>query len=161
LTWPDSPLGGRLGDGRHATATDRPETVDSLRQAVLDRTAQGHALYPQGGGTALDYGGVPRAPGVALDVRGLDGVIDYPAADMTITAQAGITLAALRAVLAAQAQRLLVDAPHPDRATLGGVYATNTSGPRRFGAGRPRDQVIGVSFVTSDGALVKGGGRVV
>ena len=51
--------------------------------------------------------------------------------------------------------------PQPDRATLGGIYATNTCGPRRFGAGRPRDQIIGVSFVTSDGAVVKGGGRVV
>ena len=88
-------------------------------------------------------------------------MIDYPAADMTITVEAGMTLAALRAVLAEKGQRLLVDAPQPDRATLGGIFATNTSGPRRFGAGRPRDQIIGVSFVTSDGALVKGGGRVV
>ena len=69
MNWPDSPIGGRLGDGRPASATDRPETVDALRQAVIARVAEGHALYPQGGGTALDYGGVPRAPGVAIDTR--------------------------------------------------------------------------------------------
>jgi glycolate oxidase FAD binding subunit len=56
---------------------------------------------------------------------------------------------------------VLIDAPDPDRATLGGIYATNTTGPRRYGTGRPRDQIIGVSFVTSEGVVVKGGGRVV
>ena len=161
MTWPDTPNGGRLGDGRHASATDRPETVDALREVVNERVSQGHALYPQGGGTSLDYGGTPRDPGVALDTRSLSRVIDYPAADMTITVEAGLTIASLQSVLAVEKQRLLVEAPHPDRATIGAVFATNTSGPRRFGAGRPRDQVIGVSFVTADGALVKGGGRVV
>ncbi len=160
-TWPDSPLGGRLGDGRNAHATDRPETIDALRQVVTDRVAEGLAIYPQGGGTALDYGGTPRAPGVAVDTRALNRVIEYPAADMTITVEAGITLSALRAVLATENQRLLIDAPEPDRATIGGIFATNSCGPRRFGLGRPRDQIIGVSFVTADGAFVKGGGRVV
>ena len=80
---------------------------------------------------------------------------------MTITVEAGMTLSTLSGILAGQQQRLLVDAPFPDQATLGGIYATNTSGPRRFGAGRPRDQIIGVSFVTSEGVVVKGGGRVV
>jgi glycolate oxidase FAD binding subunit len=161
LTWPDSSTNGTLGDGRAASFTDRPASLDDLRQAVTGRIAQGLAIYPQGGCTALDYGGIPRAPGVALDTRALDQVIDYPAADMTITVQAGITMQAVAAVLAEKGQRLLVDAPEADRATLGGVYATATSGPRRFGAGRPRDQVIGISFVTADGAVVKGGGRVV
>lgn len=161
MIWPDSPVGGRLGDGRFASAADRPATVDALRQNVIDRIARGYAIYPQGGATSLDYGGVPRTPGVAIDMRALDQVIDYPHADMTVTVQAGITMAALRAVLAQEGQRLTIDVPHPDRATLGGVYATNTSGPRRFGAGRPRDQIIGVTFATSDGALVNGGGRVV
>ncbi len=52
-------IDGRLGDGLIASATDRPETVDALRCVVIERVAQGHAIYPQGGGTALDYGGAP------------------------------------------------------------------------------------------------------
>ncbi|GAC1473527.1 MAG: FAD-binding oxidoreductase [Isosphaeraceae bacterium] len=128
---------------------------------MTERVAQGHALYPQGGTTALDYGGIPAAPGIAIDTRGLNRVIDYPAADMTITVESGVTLGSLRGVLAAENQRLVIDTPDQERATVGGVFATNTCGPRRFGSGRPRDQILGVSFVTSDGALVKGGGRVV
>jgi glycolate oxidase FAD binding subunit len=150
-----------LGDGRFASAVDLPTTLDELRDAVLRRVAEGLAIYPQGGRTALDYGGIPRRPGVAVDVTGLNRVVDYPAADMTITVEAGITLDALSKVLDAEGQRLEIDAPQGDRATLGGVFATNATGPRRYGCGRPRDQILGVGFVTADGNLVKGGGRVV
>jgi len=160
-SWPDPPAAGPLGDGRLAMARLRPETVEDLCQAVREHVSGGLAIYPQGGATALDYGGIPGRPGVAIDTRSLCRVIDYPHADMTITVQAGITAASLRAVLAEQNQRLLIDIPQADRATLGGVFATNTSGPRRFGMGRPRDQIVGVSFVTSEGIEVKGGGRVV
>jgi glycolate oxidase FAD binding subunit len=155
------PPGGLIGDGRSALADFRPDDVAPLCEVVREQVALGRAIYPRGGGTAIDYGGIPRRPGVIVDTRSLNRLIDYPHADMTITVQAGMTLAALRAILAEQHQRLLVDAPAPDRATLGGIYATNTTGSRRFGAGRPRDQIIGVSFVTSEGAVVKGGGRVV
>jgi glycolate oxidase FAD binding subunit len=150
-----------VGDGRSALATFRPGDVDELCRIVREQVAEGRAIYPRGGGTALDYGGIPRRPGIVVETLAIGELIDYPAADMTITVQAGMTLSALRSILAGHHQRLLVDAPHPDRATLGGIYATNTTGPRRFGAGRPRDQIIGVSFVTSEGAVVKGGGRVV
>ncbi len=159
--WPEPPAAGKLGDGRFALASFRPQHTDELCQIVREQVAQGHAIYPQGGKTALDYGGIPRRPGVAIETSALDQVIDYPHADMTITVQAGMTLSGLREVLAQQGQRLLIDAPSPDRATLGGIYATNTTGSRRYGAGRPRDQIIGVSFVTSEGVVVKGGGRVV
>ncbi len=150
-----------LGDGRHALALERPDTPAALGESVRRRVAEGHALYPQGGATALDYGGVPRRPGVAIDLRGLDLVVDYPAADMTITVQSGLALARLRDVLAAEKQRLPLDVPRADRATIGGVYATNTAGPRRLGLGRPRDLILGVKFVAADGQELKGGGRVV
>lgn len=161
LSWPDPAAGSPLGDGRHAHATIRPESIESLCQAVREHVALGHAIYPQGGCTALGYGGIPGRPGVAVDTRSLGQVIEYPHADMTITVEAGITAEALRQVLAEHNQRLQIDVPQANRASLGGVFATNTCGPRRFGLGRPRDQIIGVGFVTSQGALVKGGGRVV
>ena len=157
----DAATDAPLGDGRFASVVDRPRTVDALREAVARRTGEGLAIYPQGGRTSLDYGGVPARPGAAIDVTRLSEVIDYPAADMTITAGAGMTLAALQQTLSNEGQRLPLDAPFPDRATLGGIWATNTSGPRRFGAGRPRDMIIGIGFVTADGEAVKGGGRVV
>ncbi len=159
--WPDAPGAGPLGDGRFATEAVHPRTVDEVREAVTRQAEAGRAVYPQGGRTALDYGRPPGRPGAAVDVSGLNRVIDYPHADMTITVQAGMTVAALRSVLAEHRQRFLIDVPQADRATIGGVYATNASGPRRFGLGPPRDQIIGVSFVTSDGNEVKGGGRVV
>jgi glycolate oxidase FAD binding subunit len=136
-------------------------SVADLAEAVRRAAAAGQAVYPVGGGTALDFGLPPTKPGVALDLRGLCQVIDYPARDMTITVQAGITLARLREVLAAENQRLPVDVPHPDRATLGGALSTNAAGPRRYGFGTFRDYVIGISVVNDEGHEVKAGGRVV
>ena len=91
----------------------------------------------------------------------LNAVIDYPARDMTITVQAGITVAELQRLLAAENQRLPVDVPLADRATLGGALAANVSGPRRYGFGTLRDYVIGISTVNDEGQEVKAGGRVV
>ena len=150
-----------LGDGVRASAVERPDDRQGLAEVVGRHAAEGSALYPQGGRTALEAGGPPERPGVAIDLRGLDRIVDYPSADMTVTVEAGATLGALRDLLKAQGQRLPIEAPSPDRATIGGIYATDTSGPRRFGLGRPRDQILGVAFATSAGAIVKGGGRVV
>ena len=89
-------------------------------------------------------------------------VVDYPARDMTITVEAGITMRELAAELAAQGQRLPIDAPAGwTMATLGGVVATATSGPRRYGQGTIRDYVIGISAVDGRGVPFKAGGRVV
>src|SRR5688572_5315479 len=109
----------------------------------------------------LHLGLPPMKPGTAVDLRGLDRVIDYPARDMTITVQAGITVRRVADILSAEGQQLPVDVPLPDRATVGGAVATNASGPRRFGPGTLRDYVIGITVVNDEGREVKGGGRVV
>jgi glycolate oxidase FAD binding subunit len=150
-----------LIDGFGPLPVVRPRSVADLRDVVRRAAADGTALYPVGGGTMLDFGLPPTKPGSAVDLRALDRVVEYPARDMTITAQAGITVSGLRDVLKAEGQQLPVDVPFPDRATLGGAVATNASGPRRFGCGTLRDYVIGISVVNDRGEEVKAGGRVV
>src|SRR5947207_1942445 len=79
---------------------ERPASVAELGELVRWARAEGRALYPLGGRTQLGLGLPPERPGVGVDLRGLARVIDYPARDMTITVQAGITLAELRGLLA-------------------------------------------------------------
>jgi glycolate oxidase FAD binding subunit len=134
-----------------------PTDVSGVCAAVKDASA----VYPVGGGTTLDIGNVPAKPGVVLRTTGLNRLIDYPARDMTVTVEAGMTVAELHSTLAAENQWLPVDVPNPDRATIGGAVAANLSGPRRLGQGTFRDFLIGLSFVSDDGVEVKAGGRVV
>jgi glycolate oxidase FAD binding subunit len=150
-----------LIDGWGPLPTIRPTTTTELAEHVRRAAATEQALYPFGGATMLDTGLPLSKPGHALDLRGLDQIIDYPARDMTITVQAGITIANLQALLATEKQQLPVDIPFPDQATLGGALATNASGPRRFGFGTLRDYLLGISVMNDEGNEVKAGGRVV
>ncbi len=138
-----------------------PGTAAEVAGLVREVAAAGAGFYPVGGRTTLDLGLPPTKRGYAVDLRGLNKVVDYPARDMTITVQAGVTVAELNRTLAAENQWLPVDVPQPERATVGGALAVNASGPRRLGYGTLRDYLIGVSFVAADGAEVKAGGRVV
>lgn len=132
-----------------------------MAEAVRAAYKSGTPVYPSGGETSLDYGLPIKEPGVGLSLLGLNRVVDYPARDMTITVEAGVAIEELAKTMAAQGQRLPIDVPHSDRATIGGVVATNTSGPRRYGAGTVRDYVIGITAVDGRGVAFKGGGRVV
>ena len=140
---------------------ERPASPDDLRAMVREAAASDRALYPLGGCTMMEWGQPPTKHGTAIDLRGFDRVIDYPARDMTITVQAGITIAQLRETLKNEGQQLPVDIPRPERATLGGAIATNTSGPRRFGYGTIREHLIGMKVALADGRVIKSGGKVV
>jgi len=142
-------------------STVQPKSFAEIAGSVRQALALGLAVYPFGGRTMWEYGWPLTREGIGVDLRGLDQVIDYPARDMTVTVQAGITLSRLQEILAEENQRLPVDVPLPEKATLGGALAANVSGPRRYGFGTLRDYVIGVSLINDQGQEVKAGGRVV
>ena len=143
------------------TETITPSNQADVAAAVRVAYEEDQPLYPLGGQTALDYGFTPTRPGIGLDLTGLNRVVDYTPRDMTILVEAGIRMADLAALLAAENQQLPIDVPRAAEATLGGVVATNWTGPRRYGYGTIRDYVIGIHAVDGRGMAFKGGGRVV
>jgi glycolate oxidase FAD binding subunit len=138
-----------------------PGDADQLARAVAFANSIGLRVLPRGGGTKRDWGNAPRAADLVLSTRRLYRVLEHAAGDMTATAEAGCTVAALQRTLAAKGQRLALDPLWPDRATVGGVLAANDSGPLRHAYGSARDLLIGVTAVLADGTLARSGGKVV
>jgi glycolate oxidase FAD binding subunit len=136
---------------------DRAGVAEAVRRAVEADTP----VYPIGGGTSLDYGVRSGRAGLGLSLAGLARVVDYPRRDLTITVEAGITLAALGKKLAAKRQRLPIDVPRADRATLGGVVASDPSGPWRYRWGTVRDYVLALRAVDGTGQEFSAGVGVV
>ncbi len=139
---------------RPAGAEEVAELVEMARQDTL-------ALVPCGNATHLDVGSPPRRYDVALSTSALNRIVAHEAADMTATAQAGVTLGALNAALAKENQWLPVDPARADDMTLGGLISADRSGPLRLTHGVVRDHLIGLQVVIGDGTRVRGGGRVV
>ena len=139
----------------------RISSEEELSGVVRDATGP---LCIRGGGTR-DIG--RPAPGAVIDVSGIAGIRIYEPGALTLVAGAGTPLAEVEAALAAEGQRLAFE-PADWRGllgtegvpTLGGMVASNASGPRRVQAGACRDALLGVRFVDGAGAIVKNGGRV-
>src|SRR5438477_8627578 len=98
---------------------------------------------------------------IAFDLATLNRVIEYNPADMTVTVEAGLTLAALQEQLAKRGQWLPIDPPNPDATTIADMLNSNISGPRRFGYGSIREHLLGLKVVLADGRLIHCGGKVV
>lgn len=102
-----------------------------------------------------------------LSAKGLSGVTLYEPGALTLVAKAGTPLSEVNATLEAEQQRLAFEpmdlrgimGTEPE-ATIGGVVASNLSGPRRLAVGACRDFALGVRFVDGAGRVIKNGGRV-
>jgi glycolate oxidase FAD binding subunit len=133
------------------------DCVEVMALAARDRLRVGFV----GGGTARDLGAAPRGLDAVVRTRRLARILEYAPADLVIVVEAGVTLAALQAEVAAHGQRLALDPPGPERATIGGLIATGGFGPLRTRYGAIRDLIIGVTLVRADAEVAHGGGKVV
>ncbi|KQS61368.1 2-hydroxy-acid oxidase [Rhizobium sp. Leaf371] len=144
----------------------RPQTEAEACEVIRHAAGTGTALSLLGGNTRAGLGNRVQARAV-LCSTGLAGIVDYDPGEMVMTARAGTPLSDLEAVLAANNQMLAFE-PIDHRGllntqgapTIGGVFLSNASGPRRLSAGAARDSLLGLRFVNGRGEAIRAGGRV-
>jgi glycolate oxidase FAD binding subunit len=136
-----------------------PASTEEASALLRAAAAFGLAVVPRGAGTGMGWGPPPSACDLVIDLQAMDQVIEHAAGDLVARVQAGVTIGHLASVLGSAGQELALDVPAD--ATVGGVVATGTAGPRRFRYGAPRDLLIGITIVRADGVVAHSGGKVV
>jgi glycolate oxidase FAD binding subunit len=132
-----------------------PRSAEELAAALP--AARG-AVRVRGAGTKLAW--AAGEPDVELSTEGLDQIVEHNEGDLTAVLQAGVPLARAQERFAGAGQMLALDPPDHG-ATIGGVVATNDSGPLRSRYGGARDLVVGMRVALTDGTVAKSGGKVI
>jgi glycolate oxidase FAD binding subunit len=138
-----------------------PGSANEVAECLRICSSLKASVVPAGSMSWLDGGNLVRRADVILSLKRMNRVIDYSPADLTITVEAGQTLADLNKLTMGERQWLPLDPPGRSVASLGAVAACNSSGPLRLRFGTPRDYVIGLKLAHADGSESKCGGRVV
>jgi glycolate oxidase FAD binding subunit len=138
-----------------------PETYDDLAEALSRAARHLRTICLRGNGSKCLMAGQSASADETISTAALNHVLQYEPRDLTISVEAGLPWRDLTALLRQNRQMVPLDPPFAAQATVGGVVASNTSGPRRRLYGTARDMVIGMWFVTLERKLVQSGGMVV
>jgi glycolate oxidase FAD binding subunit len=148
-------------DGLLPSTVMRPNDADDAARDLHACNLAPAAVVVWGGGTQMRLGAPPRRYEVAFSTERMTRLLEHQPADLTCRVEAGMRLRDLQATLRAQGQRLPLDPPHPERATVGGMVAANTNGLSRGRYGTVRDWVIGIAVAYPTGKVARAGGKVV
>jgi glycolate oxidase FAD binding subunit len=150
-------------DGKKPKGIVSPKTIDEVSKVVALANQQQLTIIPRGSGTKMGMGGIPKKIDIVLFTNRLNRITDSDCENLTLSAEGGITLNEVQKSLAkvGKGYFLPLDPPYTERATLGGIVATNSSGPKRLLYGTARDMIIGIKAVFPNGDIVVSGGKTV
>jgi glycolate oxidase FAD binding subunit len=148
-------------DGVVPTVSVSPGSVEEVSAVLRYAFERELVVVPGGGMVHQEIGNAPTQVEVLLRTERLTAIEHYDPGDLTIGIGAGANLGDLQGLLRDQGQVFPLDIAHADRVTIGGAMAVAAHGPHKHFFGGLRDYCIGVRFVTADGVVAKGGGRVV
>jgi glycolate oxidase FAD binding subunit len=156
--------------------SESPSTYEGAAELLRAAAGDGRPVRFRGGGTKLGWGRPIPEPDLEICTDGLGRVLEHNAGDFTAVLQAGVPLAVAQDAVASAGQMVALDPPLSPwggagddaaieaaeaGATIGGIVATNDSGPLRHHYGGVRDLVVGVTLVLSDGTIARAGGKVI
>jgi glycolate oxidase FAD binding subunit len=144
------------------------EAADCVRSAIADKAP----LEILGASSKRGFGR-PVDAAKQLTTAAMSGIVSYHPEELVLVARAGTHMDEIAAALQEKNQHLAFEPPDFGKlfpgddagsnrtGTVGGILATNLSGPRRFKAGAARDHFLGFTAVNGRGEIFKGGGPVV
>jgi glycolate oxidase FAD binding subunit len=138
-----------------------PDTPAQLAAILAEASAAERPIRIEGGNSKRRMGGAWDSAAEAVSTRALNRILKYEPNDLTVSVEAGMLWRDFQAELASNNQTVPLDPPFFETATVGGVLAAGTCGPRRRWYGAPRDVVIGMKLAMLDGKLLQSGGMVV
>ena len=138
-----------------------PSNPAELAESLRDAASHGRSISLAGNSSKRLMAGPIEPADAQITTLSLRRVVEYEPRDLTISVEAGLSWRELTALVAQNRQMIPLDPPFSESATVGGVVAANTSGPRRRLYGTARDLVIGMRFATLEGNVVQSGGMVV
>ncbi|MDO8432517.1 MAG: FAD-binding oxidoreductase [Candidatus Binatus sp.] len=137
-----------------------PASVEEICEAV--RMCESDRITLAAVGAMRTLSQIRREPvALGISLKRLARIVAYEPDDMTVVAEAGLTISNFNAVAAPSRQRLPVDPASPQLTTLGSLISASHAGPLRLSEGAARDLLIGIRFVGHGGRVIHGGGRVV
>jgi glycolate dehydrogenase FAD-binding subunit len=153
--------GGYAVDGRVPKMVVSPGTAEEIAEVVKYANSEKLSIVPRGGGTMMACGDIPRKMDIVLSLLRLNRIVDYDTANLSLAVEAGSALADVQRTLAngGRGNFLPLDPPRMEKATIGGIVATNASGPKRYLYGTVRDMLLGLKAVTPGGDIVSFGGK--
>lgn len=147
-------------DGVEPSYVVEPGSMEEMSDLMKLVRQEGLAVAPRGSGTKMHLGNPPQELDLIVSTKRMNEVIEHVPGDQIVRVQAGVKLADLQEQLATENQMISIDPPEKN-ATIGGIVAANSSGPRRYSYGTIRDLIIGIHVVLADGTVAKAGGKVV
>ena len=137
-----------------------PGSVEEVSGVMKLAAREGLAVAPRGGGTKMHIGDPPRRLDLIVSTARMNEVLEHTPGDQIVRLQAGVKLEDLQKYVSSSDQMLAIDPPESG-ATVGGIVAANSSGPRRYRYGTIRDLIIGITVVLHDGTVANAGSKVV
>lgn len=148
-------------EGQTPLAVAFPGSAEQAAALLRATSEAGLSVLVRGAGGHLYLGNPPSPIGLVVCMGRLNRIVEYDPDDLTITAEAGISLEDLQRAVSPRGQMLPLDPPGPPTATLGGIVAANLSGPMRMRHGAPRDLVLGLRAALTSGEVIHTGGKTV
>jgi FAD/FMN-containing dehydrogenase len=138
----------------HSPLLLRPATTAQVSAILAICNETGTAVVPQGGNTGLVGGQIPFHGEVVLSMSRMNRVRDIDTAAQTLTAEAGVILAAAQNAAAGTGLLFPLSLAAEGSATIGGNLATNAGGVNVLRYGMARNLVLGLEVVLADGRIL-------